>query len=74
MITGDHPTTAQSIARQAGLTPFDEIITGPELDEIDDAELQRRMRTVNVFARMVPEQKLRLVNALERFHGRSIAF
>jgi Ca2+-transporting ATPase len=65
MITGDHPTTAQSIARQAGLTPLDEIITGPELDEIDDAELQRRMRTVNVFARMVPEQKLRLVNALK---------
>ena len=65
MITGDHPTTAQSIARQAGLIPFDEIITGPELDKIEDAELQRRLRTVNVFARMVPEQKLRLVMALK---------
>jgi P-type Ca2+ transporter type 2C len=64
MITGDHPTTAQSIARQAGLRPLDEIITGPELDKIDDAELQGKVRTVNVFARMVPEQKLRLVNAL----------
>jgi len=65
MITGDHPTTAHSIARHAGLQPCDEIITGPELDAIDEAELQRRVRTINVFARMVPEQKLRLVNALK---------
>ena len=65
MITGDHPTTAKSIARQAGIRPVDEIITGPELEKIDEAELQRRVRTINVFARMVPEQKLRLVNALK---------
>ncbi len=65
MITGDHPTTAKSIARQAGIKPVDEIITGPELEKLDEAELQLRVRTVNVFARMVPEQKLRLVNALK---------
>ncbi len=65
MITGDHPTTAKSIARQAGIRPVDEIITGPELEKLDKAELQRRVRTINVFARMVPEQKLRLVNALK---------
>ncbi|MEI8375265.1 MAG: cation-translocating P-type ATPase [Planctomycetota bacterium] len=65
MITGDHPTTAKSIARQAGIRPVDEIITGPELEKIDETELQRRVRTINVFARMVPEQKLRLVNALK---------
>jgi Ca2+-transporting ATPase len=65
MITGDHPTTAKSIARQAGIKPVDEIITGPELEKLDEAELQRRVRTINVFARMVPEQKLRLVNALK---------
>jgi Ca2+-transporting ATPase len=65
MITGDHRKTAQSIARQIGLKPADEIITGPELATMDDAELQRRVRTINVFARMVPEQKLRLVNALK---------
>jgi len=65
MITGDHPTTAKSIARQAGLKPLDEIITGPDLDKIDKTDLQRRVRTINVFARMVPEQKLRLVNALK---------
>ena len=39
MITGDHPTTAQSIARQAGIRPVDEIITGPELEKIEDAEI-----------------------------------
>ena len=65
MITGDHPTTAKSIARQAGIKPVDEIITGPELEKLDEAELQVRVRTINVFARMVPEQKLRLVNALK---------
>lgn len=65
MITGDHPTTAKSIARQAGIKPVDEIITGPELETLDEAELQLRVRTINVFARMVPEQKLRLVNALK---------
>lgn len=65
MITGDHPTTTQSIAQQAGIQPINEIITGPELEQFDDAELKRRVRTVNVFARMIPEQKLRLVNALK---------
>lgn len=65
MITGDYPGTAQSIARQIGLTPSDEVITGPELDGIDDLELQQRLKTVNIFARVVPEQKLRLVNALK---------
>jgi Ca2+-transporting ATPase len=65
MITGDHPTTALSIARQVGLKPLDEIITGPELDTMDEAELRRRVQTVNVFARTVPEQKLRLVSALK---------
>ncbi len=65
MITGDHPTTALSIARQVGLTPLGEIITGPELGTMDEAELRRRVEKVNVFARTVPEQKLRLVNALK---------
>lgn len=65
MITGDHPTTARSIALQAGIQPVNEIMTGPELEMLDEAELQVRVRTINVFARMVPEQKLRLVNALK---------
>jgi Ca2+-transporting ATPase len=65
MITGDYPDTAQSIARQIGLRPAEEFITGPELDAMDDAQLQQRVRTANIFARVVPEQKLRLVNALK---------
>jgi len=65
MITGDYPGTAQNIARQIGLMPIDAVMTGAELDEIDDTELQRRIKTVNIFARVVPEQKLRLVQALK---------
>ncbi|MEK7229151.1 MAG: cation-translocating P-type ATPase [Candidatus Binatota bacterium] len=65
MITGDYPVTAQNIARQIGLASADEYITGAELDGMDDAELRRRIQTVNIFARVMPEQKLRLVNALK---------
>jgi Ca2+-transporting ATPase len=65
MITGDYPGTARNIARQIGLRPVDQIITGPELDEMSDAELQERIKTTCIFARAVPEQKLRLVQALK---------
>lgn len=65
MITGDYPGTAKSIARQIGLTGEHEVITGPELDSMNDEELKVRIKTVNIFARVVPEQKLRLVNALK---------
>ncbi|MEI6632593.1 MAG: cation-translocating P-type ATPase [Chlamydiota bacterium] len=65
MITGDYPGTAQSIARDIGLRSSDRCITGPDLDAMDDRELQRRVREVNIFARVVPEQKLRLVSALQ---------
>jgi Ca2+-transporting ATPase len=65
MITGDYPGTARNIARTIGLANPDEIITGPELDAMDDAELGRRIATACVFARAVPEQKLRIVRALK---------
>jgi Ca2+-transporting ATPase len=65
MITGDYPDTAQSIAREIGLVPHDLCITGTELDLLSDAALQERIRAVNVFARVVPAQKLRIVNALK---------
>ena len=65
MITGDYPVTAQNIAAQIGLKQTDGIITGSELDRMDDPELQERIRTVNIFARVVPEQKLRIVNAFK---------
>lgn len=65
MITGDYPATALSIARQAGLAAGDRVITGPELERMSDAELTRRVKDVRVFARVVPEQKLRIVEALK---------
>jgi Ca2+-transporting ATPase len=65
MITGDYPATARSIAAQIGLKPLDDIITGSELDQMSDAELQRRIRKTCVIARAVPEHKLRIVSALK---------
>jgi len=65
MITGDHPDTARSIARQIGLRNAEGVITGPELDAMGDEELTRRIPDTDVFARVVPEQKLRLVKALK---------
>ena len=65
MITGDYPATAMSIARMAGITRPEEVITGPELDRMSDEALAGRIREVNVFARVVPQQKLRIVNALK---------
>jgi Ca2+-transporting ATPase len=65
MITGDYPGTARSIAGQIGLIPMDGVITGPEMEGMDDAELQRRIKGINIFARVVPEQKLRLVGAFK---------
>ncbi|MEZ4320046.1 MAG: cation-translocating P-type ATPase [Myxococcota bacterium] len=64
MITGDYAVTAQSIARQAGI-PAAEPLTGPELEALDDAALASRLGDVTVAARIVPEDKLRLVQALQ---------
>jgi Ca2+-transporting ATPase len=66
MITGDYPVTAMNIAREIGLKNYDKCISGPELNEMTEDELCERIREVNVFARVVPEQKLVLVNALKR--------
>ena len=66
MITGDYPVTAASIARQAGLADGAHIVTGDELRAMDDDALDRRIGGVSVFARVVPEQKLRIVQALRR--------
>jgi Ca2+-transporting ATPase len=65
MITGDYPGTAENIARQIGLKTDGRCVTGPELDRMNDEELRIRVRETNVFARTVPEQKLRLVQALK---------
>ncbi len=65
MITGDYPGTARNIARQIGLANPDSCITGPELSSMSDDDLKSRIRDVNIFARVVPEQKLRIVKALK---------
>ena len=63
MITGDYPATAQAVARRAGLDAT-RVITGSELAAVSDEELRALVRDASVFARMLPEQKLRLVEAL----------
>lgn len=62
MITGDYAATARAIAHQAGIADG-EVLTGPELEEMDDAALTARLDSVSVFARIMPEQKLRIVDA-----------
>jgi Ca2+-transporting ATPase len=64
MITGDYPATAVSIAREIGLAHAG-VMTGAELDALDDEALRGRIRDITVFARVVPEQKLRIVQALK---------
>lgn len=64
MITGDYAATAQAIAQRAGLAAYD-VITGAELAALDDLQLQRRMQTASICARIAPEQKLRIVQALK---------
>ena len=65
MITGDYPGTALAIAREVGIGDGRSCISGPELAALSDDALAARVRDVDVFARMVPEQKLRLVRALQ---------
>lgn len=65
MITGDYPQTASCIAREAGLAHHDQVITGTELNRLSDDELAERSAQVSVFARTVPEQKLRIIQALK---------
>jgi P-type Ca2+ transporter type 2C len=64
MITGDYPATAAAIARQAGLDA-ENIVTGPDASAMDDATLAAQVRSTTVFARIMPEQKLRIVAALK---------
>jgi P-type Ca2+ transporter type 2C len=65
MITGDFPETAISIGRQIGLPGADAVITGTEMDAMDDATLRLRIQDTSIFARVVPAQKLRIVEALK---------
>ena len=65
MITGDYPGTARAIGREIGLQSPEQVITGREVAAMNDDELSQRVKSANIFARVVAEQKLRLVNALK---------
>jgi P-type Ca2+ transporter type 2C len=65
MITGDYPATARAIARQAGIDGSGEIITGQRLNDLSDEALAKILPTTNIFARVLPQQKLRIVSALK---------
>ncbi len=71
VVTGDHPRTAASVARAAGMEA-DRVVTGAELDGWDDARLSAELPAMRIVARAVPEQKLRLVQAA-RAAGRTVA-
>ncbi|HXK44898.1 MAG TPA: cation-translocating P-type ATPase, partial [bacterium] len=66
MITGDYPVTAMNIAKRIGLEPIHRIVTGQELLEMDDMTLMKNIENINVFARIMPEQKLRIVDILKK--------
>jgi Ca2+-transporting ATPase len=66
MITGDHPATARAIAREVGIDTAAAALTGSQIDAADDAALARLVRETRVFARIRPEQKLRIVRALKQ--------
>jgi Ca2+-transporting ATPase len=72
MMTGDHPATALAIAQQVALSERPEILTGADIDALDDAALSERLRHVDVCARLKPEHKLRLVKLL-RADGEVVA-
>jgi cation-transporting ATPase I len=72
MVTGDHPATARAIATEIGMPRADDVVTGETLDRLDDDGYQRRIGEAAVFARVSPEQKVRLVRALRRT-GRVVA-
>jgi len=75
MITGDHATTAIAVAKELGMIDYTSVgaaITGAELDNLSDSELDQRLRSCRVFARVTPEHKMRIVKAL-RAQGHVVA-
>lgn len=65
IVTGDNAATTISIAKQVGFRGYDKSLTGDELMKLTDAELQERVMDINVFTRMFPEAKLKIINALK---------
>ena len=65
MITGDHPVTAQAVARELGLLKTGRVVTGAELEAMSDEQFKREVETIEVYARVSPAHKLRVVTALQ---------
>jgi Ca2+-transporting ATPase len=65
MITGDHENTAAAIAKEIGILTGGKVLTGPELDKLSDAEFKKIVEDVQVYARVFPEQKVRIVESLK---------
>jgi P-type Ca2+ transporter type 2C len=72
MITGDHPLTAEAIARELGILTDGRVVTGPELEAMADEELERGVEAIQVYARVSPVHKLRVVTALQE-QGHTVA-
>ena len=66
MITGDHPLTAQAIARELAIVPNDRILTGQELSPLSSEDLKNRVESISVYARVSPQNKLDIVQALQK--------
>jgi Ca2+-transporting ATPase len=66
MITGDHPITAQAIARELGILKSGRVVTGDELEKMPDTDLEREVQNIEVYARVSPAHKLRVVTALQK--------
>src|SRR5262249_39104432 len=72
MLTGDHPSTAQAIGAELGLLDGKRVVTGAEIDQLSDAEVEAVVGDAAVFARVSPDHKVRIVAALRRA-GRVVA-
>ncbi|MCX6089143.1 MAG: cation-translocating P-type ATPase [Candidatus Atribacteria bacterium] len=66
MITGDHSVTAKAIGNELGIPGADRVITGAEIDSMSESELAEVVRTVNIFSRVIPKHKLKIVQAFQK--------